>query len=154
MKQDTSTFVQLFVNHLSIVHWQIVEKHPKYKYFLIDTVLSQNVTSHGDDCMVACPSCGTENKEDARFCVNCGADLRAGGVPAERRVERREKRPRDECFGLPHGGAIFGIFIGAIIILWGLTDLLGLNIEIGTFAIIIIGLLIVAGAIYGLTRRR
>ena len=61
---------------------------------------------------------------------------------------------RDECFGLPHGGAIFGLFIGAIIIFWGLSSLLGWHIEIGTFAIIAFGLLIVAGAIYSLTRKR
>ncbi|UCB60954.1 MAG: hypothetical protein JSW72_02530 [Candidatus Bathyarchaeota archaeon] len=60
---------------------------------------------------------------------------------------------KDECFGLPYGGAIFGLFIGALIILWGLSSLFGWDIEIGTFAIIALGLLIVAGAIYGLTRR-
>lgn len=96
--------------------------------------------------MVTCAKCGTENKEDAKYCVNCGEALG--------RVERRERRPRDECFGLPYGGAIFGLFIGAIIILWGLTEIFGWEIEIWTFAIIVIGIIIVAGAIYGLTRKR
>ena len=61
---------------------------------------------------------------------------------------------RDECFGLPHGGAIFGLFIGAIIILWGLSEALGWKNELSTFAAIAIGLLIVAGAVRGLTRKR
>jgi len=61
---------------------------------------------------------------------------------------------KDECFGLPYGGAIFGLFIGVIIILWGLSSVFGWNIELGSFAIIVIGLLIVAGAIYTLTRKK
>ena len=96
--------------------------------------------------VVTCTKCGAENKEDAKYCNSCGA--------AFGQVERTQKPPRDECFGLPHGGAIFGLFIGVIIILWGLSSLFGWDIEIGTFAIIAIGLLIVAGAIYGLTRKR
>ena len=98
--------------------------------------------------MVTCTRCGSENEEDAKYCVNCGAALQ--NTSSEGRVERR---PRDECFGLPHGGAIFGLFIGAIIILWGLSEAFGWEIELWTFAMIIVGLLIVAGAIYGLTRR-
>ena len=104
--------------------------------------------------MVACPRCRRENKEGARFCVDCGAAISPEGPRFEGRVKRRERRPRDECFGLPHGGAIFGLFLGAIIILWGLSEFAGWQIEIGTFAIIIIGLLIVAGAIYGLTHKK
>jgi hypothetical protein len=61
---------------------------------------------------------------------------------------------KDECFGLPHGGAIFGLFIGVLIVLWGLSSIFGWRIELGTFAIIAFGLLIIAGAIYGLTRKR
>jgi len=96
--------------------------------------------------MVTCTKCGRENEEGATYCVNCGAALG--------RTERSEKRPRDECFGLPHGGAIFGLFIGAIIILVGLTSVFGWQIDVGSFAIIVIGILFVAGAIYALTRRR
>jgi len=99
--------------------------------------------------MVACSKCGTENKDDAKFCVSCGAAM--GLVE---RIEHRERSQRDECFGLPHGGAVFGLFIGAMIILWGLTQIFGWKVELGTYAIIIIGILIVAGAIYGITRRR
>jgi len=100
--------------------------------------------------MVYCAKCGTKNPDDAKVCTQCGASLYPRAEPT-----RRHERPREkECFGLPHGGAIFGIFIGIIIILWGLTQIFGWEVEIGTFAIIVIGILIVAGAIYGLTRRR
>ena len=95
--------------------------------------------------MAACTKCGTENVEGAKYCINCGASLG--------RMERGGRRPRDECFGLPHAGAIFGLFIGALIILWGLSEVFGWEIEIWTYAIIIIGVIMVAGAIYGLTRR-
>ena len=56
----------------------------------------------------------------------------------------------DECFGLPGGGAIFGLFIGAKIIFVELQLVLRVNINIEPFAIIIFGLLVVAGALYGL----
>lgn len=64
------------------------------------------------------------------------------------------ERTRDECFGLPRGGAIFGLFIGLIIIIVGLQQLFGWEIDVGPFAIIIVGILFVAGAIYGLSRRK
>jgi len=40
-----------------------------------------------------------------------------------------------------------------LIILWGLSEVFSWEIEIWTYAIIIIGLIMVVGAIYGLTRR-
>ena len=64
------------------------------------------------------------------------------------------RRERDECFGLPNSGAIAGIVFGMLIILWGLSTLLGWEINFMAFAVIVFGTLIVAGAIYKLTRRR
>ena len=61
---------------------------------------------------------------------------------------------RDECFELPRGGAIFGRFIGVIIIIVGLQQVFGLHINIGPFVTIMFGLLVLAGAIYGLSHRR
>jgi len=60
----------------------------------------------------------------------------------------------DECFGLPHSGVVAGIVLGIIIIIWGLSILFGWVINIMAFGAIIIGTLILAGAIYKLTRRR
>lgn len=98
--------------------------------------------------MVYCSECGTDNEEGKDYCVKCGAALH----PERGGVRRREKR--DECFGLPQGGAIFGILIGAIIILSGARELFGWNIDVGPFATIIIGILFIAGALYTLTKRK
>jgi len=107
--------------------------------------------------MVYCPKCGTQNDDAADFCVKCGASLQTGTVSSRRRERRKAEQ---ECFGLPHGGAIAGIVFGAIILIWGITMLLQqTGIIAGTFEfwyiiIIIIGILIVAGAIYKVTHSR
>ena len=106
--------------------------------------------------MVYCTKCGTKNEDTALVCVNCGATLETG-TPATRRYER--KRMEQECFGLPHGGSIVAMAIGAIIVLWGFiwlaqqTGIIAQEVEIWPFAIIIFGILMVVGAIYGLSRR-
>ena len=72
------------------------------------------------------------------------------------------RRMESECFGLPRGGAIVGIAIGTIIVLWGLITILQSTnppiIPAGNYvwpiALIVFGILIVVGAIYGLGRRR
>ncbi|MCK4633900.1 zinc ribbon domain-containing protein [Candidatus Bathyarchaeota archaeon] len=111
--------------------------------------------------MVYCSKCGTKNEEDATHCTKCGVNLE---VSREKRFERRAeewgeqfgKRAEEECFGLPHGGAISGIIFGIIILVFGFAWLTGVDIwaNIGPFMAILVGLLIVAGAIYGVTRRR
>ena len=98
--------------------------------------------------MVRCTDCGDENPDDIECCSECGSHLYAIGE------SKKNTRKKDECFGLPRGGAIFGLFIGLIIIIVGLQQVFGLDIDVGPFAIIVVGLLFAAGAIYGLTRRR
>jgi len=107
--------------------------------------------------MVYCPKCGTKNEDSAAFCVKCGANLQTGTV-ATRWAERR--RAEQECFGLPHGGTIAGIIIGVIILIFGTFLLLqetGIIVE-ATFPwyilIIVFGILILAGAVYGITRSK
>ena len=101
--------------------------------------------------MVYCTKCGTKNEEDATVCVKCQQPL---GSYQTKRHERR--RREDECFGLPHGGAIVGLIIGIIIVLWGISSFA--DIDFGEYfwpaIIIIFGTLIVAGALYTFTRRR
>ncbi len=101
--------------------------------------------------MVYCTKCGTKNEDDAVVCVNCKEPL--ASHPPTRRERRRKE---DECFGLPHGGSIAALVIGLIIILWGLTAVL--DIDFGSylwaFIIIIFGTLMVAGALYSISRRR
>ncbi len=73
------------------------------------------------------------------------------------------KSEGEECFGLPHGGAIVGLIIGIIIIIVGLSFVPGLippEIREATepyfwaIIVIVVGILIIAGAVYGLRRRQ
>ena len=62
----------------------------------------------------------------------------------------------NECFGLPNGGTIAALVFGFIIVLVGLTLFLrttyDINIDIWPLILVIIGVLILAGALY--KRRR
>jgi hypothetical protein len=107
--------------------------------------------------VVYCQKCGTKNEDTAEFCSNCGATLRTG-TDTSRRFERR--RAESECFGLPNGGAIAAVVIGLIIILWGVL-MLGEQQGwwVGGFPfwiviIVVIGVLMIAGAIYRMQKRK
>jgi hypothetical protein len=66
------------------------------------------------------------------------------------------QRQRDECFGLPYGNLIIGIIIGLILIIGGLSSIYGFQLPwqyIGSALIILIGILIIAGAIYRARRK-
>jgi len=107
--------------------------------------------------MVYCPKCGTKNEDTAEFCIKCGAGLQTGTV-ASRRLERR--KAEQQCFGLPHGGAIVGIVIGVIILLWGVSmmlqqyNIISQPFDFWYLIIIVIGVLMVAGAVYRMSRSR
>jgi len=120
--------------------------------------------------MVFCSKCGTKNEDSAKYCVKCSAKLKVSMEESlEKRIENRAeefgkraeawgenfgKRTEQECFGLPHGGTIFGLIIGFIIIFVGVSSLVDIDIEFWPLIIIIFGVLIVVGAIYSLTQRR
>ncbi len=101
--------------------------------------------------MVYCPKCGTKNEESAEFCVKCGANLKTGTVVTRWAERRKAER---ECFGLPHGGAIAGIVFGVVILIFGIFLLLqqtGVIVDASFpwyLLIIVLGVLMVAGAIY------
>jgi len=107
--------------------------------------------------MVYCPKCGTQNEDTAEYCVKCGANLQTGTY-ASRKYERR--RMEHECFGLPHGGAIAGLVIGVIILLWGISTLahqmgwMTQTFDLWYIVIIIFGVLLIVGAVYGMSRRK
>jgi uncharacterized membrane protein YvbJ len=120
--------------------------------------------------MVYCTKCGTKNEESAEFCAKCGAKLNVSreknlekriGEGAEEFGKRAEewgksfgKRAEDECFGLPHGGTIFGLILGIIIISVGISIAAGINLEIWwPLIVVIFGVLILSGAIYTLTHK-
>ena len=102
--------------------------------------------------MVYCVKCGTKNPDDAKVCAQCGAPLHP--------VKKEEECfgvEREECFGIPHGGIIVTLAIGIIIVLAGLSFLFSqiykIEIPWWPFMIIVFGILIIVGAIYGLRRR-
>lgn len=120
--------------------------------------------------MVYCTKCGAKNPDDAKTCTQCGASLYAVGEPERQRVEdecwgnRRRGEPyrrvEYECFGIPRGGAVVGFAIGIIILLAGAiylmqqANLISSNVNVWPFAVIIFGILLIIGALYGLSRRR
>jgi hypothetical protein len=101
--------------------------------------------------MVYCTKCGTKNEDDAVVCVKCKEPL-----VGHQTVRRERRRKENECFGLPHGGSIGGLVLGLIIILWGVTAVLGIDFGdyLWAFIVIIFGTLMVVGALYSITRRR
>jgi len=103
--------------------------------------------------MVYCTKCGVKNEEDAVVCVKCGAPLQKGPRPT---LTYERKRFEEECFGIPHGGAVVGLIIGIIIIIVGVSSLSGIK-DVGRYIwpliIIAFGILIIVGALYGLRRR-
>jgi uncharacterized membrane protein YvbJ len=122
--------------------------------------------------MVYCVKCGVKNSDDAKFCVKCGENLTSSqekwewerrvdawgedvGKRAEEWGKQMEREFKDECFGLPHGGAIVGIIVGIIILILGFALLANINIwsYLGPIAAIIVGILILTGVAYRLTRR-
>ena len=119
--------------------------------------------------MVVCSKCGSKNEDAAKYCVNCGANLKLSMEKSiEKRIEegaeefgrRAEvwgenfgKRAEEDCFGLPHGGTIFGIILGLIIILVGIFSIAGIDLEFWPLLIIIFGLLLFGGAVYSFFNR-
>lgn len=111
--------------------------------------------------MVYCAKCGTKNEDDATECTKCGAALQASRPERRYRSDNNcfgssERRNMEsECFGLPHGGAIIGIIFGIVIVIIGLAILSGLTIwdYLGPLIMVIVGILIVLGALYGMRRR-
>ncbi len=124
--------------------------------------------------LVYCSKCGAKNKDDAKICTKCGGTLyplsmekeierkaASIGKEIERKADtcfgpRKRRKQEEECFGLPRGGTIVGIVIGLIIIFagisWMLSHYYDISIEIWPIAVIIFGILILAGALYGMRR--
>ena len=106
--------------------------------------------------MVYCIKCGTQNDDSAQACKNCGQPL--SHLPRQTRWARKPRRHDDDmCFGhrddedmcFGHrgwGGAIVGVIIGMIILLWGVSMLLeqyyGVKVEFWPFIVIVIGMII------------
>jgi len=112
---------------------------------------------------IYCPKCGRENAEGSAYCVSCGAPLTsppAGAQYAERRPRRNDecfgRGEEQECFGLPWGGIIAALIFGGLLIFLGIGIWQGWNMEnfLGPAVMVLIGGLLVAGALYGYSKRR
>jgi len=110
--------------------------------------------------VVYCSNCGTQNPHDAKICSNCGAPLHTVGERYPGSEREHYRRVEGECFGLPNGGMIAGIIFGIIVILVGVGLYLQETGYIGNFwnilwpiIIVIFGILILLGGIYGQRRR-
>ena len=111
--------------------------------------------------LVYCQHCGQQNNDNAESCVQCGATLQARESAREVRRPGTTGHPKDdECFGLPNGDAICGVIFGGIVIIVGVSWILGWDFStlwdtlIGPYLIIIFGSLIILGAIFSSTRKK
>jgi len=91
--------------------------------------------------MVYCPKCGEQNPDGAEFCVKCGAPL------YPERSYRRDRWERNLCFGVPISRQVWGILFGLIIILWGLSEVVGLHFNFWALVAIFFGAIILTGAL-------
>ena len=119
----------------------------------------------GEKRMVYCAKCGTKNGGDAKSCKKCGEKLYPSRPREETKPKgdscfgpsKRRERHEQECFRVPRLGAIFGITIGLLIILFGVGLILSRNygtaVEIWPLAVVIFGIMVVA-AVLSASRRR
>jgi hypothetical protein len=124
--------------------------------------------------MATCPKCGSRVRDDMAFCPNCGASLRAEQTATQQtpppppryrnekaekdeRNEKREKGEKHEKRG-PYG--FIGPLIGGLVLIFiGMVAVLSIYYNVRSDVIwalffIIIGILVIIGAIYGATMAR
>jgi len=100
--------------------------------------------------MTFCAKCGTRNPDGGVACKNCGASLETGKYADD-------PPHKYECFGLTWGGAIPGIIFGLIIMMLGVSWLMGLEFwtifwrSFWGLILILIGIWIITR--YGVRRR-
>jgi len=96
--------------------------------------------------VVRCRNCGTENGEDAQYCVECGVALRPSRARGEKH-EKHEKAETDACFRPTRATRLFWLFVGLLIVLWGATELLrviyNITVELWPLIAIALGLYII-----------
>jgi len=103
--------------------------------------------------MVYCTKCGTENKEDAQYCVKCGAPLFGERRERPEKHEKEEREEREMCFG-PTLSTYWGVILGIILVIAGSFFLLQQSglipkaVEIWPLFAIIFGILIIIGVFY------
>ena len=99
--------------------------------------------------MVRCTSCGTENTEDSKFCVQCGSSLQS----------REYTVDRETCFGggpPPKIARFFVLIFGLLLVSGGVNELLefyGIRLTLWPFVLITIGIIVIYWGL-SLTKRK
>jgi len=87
--------------------------------------------------MVYCRKCGSMNDDETEYCKSCGEALH------RRRRTSRQDYDRKIWFGVPMRRNLLGLLFGVFIALWGVTELIGLNIDLWALALICFGVLLI-----------
>ena len=87
--------------------------------------------------MVYCSKCGATNDDETEYCKSCGESLHRG------RQMSRQSYVRNICFGVPVQRNLLELLFGFFIVLWGVTELIGINIDLWALALICLGVLLI-----------
>jgi hypothetical protein len=87
------------------------------------------------------------NDDDAEYCTSCSKSL------GRRRPMSRQSFDMTLCFGVPMQRNLFTILFGFFIALWGVTELIGLNLDLWALALICFGVLLILNVLKKPTRR-
>ena len=111
--------------------------------------------------MSYCPKCGNKVDDTMVFCLRCGAPLKgvpagqpASSQPYPRRNEKQEKRTNPEKPEKRERGFIGFLIGGLVLITFGLFSVLQISgyfkdtAQSWAFMLVIIGIIIIIGAIY------
>ena len=97
--------------------------------------------------MVYCSKCGAMNVDEAEYCTSCSESL------GRRRHMSRQSYDLNLCFGVPLQRNLLGLLFGFFIALWGVTELIGLNLDLWALALICFGVLLILNVLKKPTRR-
>lgn len=98
--------------------------------------------------MVYCTKCGVQNPDGSEYCTSCGAALylrSQGDASSSSDCFGGDRDWDTECFGLRRGGALFALVLGLLIVIAGISSLIGVSVLqwIAPFFVIGIGLIII-----------
>ncbi|MEM2897352.1 MAG: hypothetical protein QXG01_07295 [Candidatus Bathyarchaeia archaeon] len=99
--------------------------------------------------VVYCEKCGAKNEEGVERCVQCGNLLYASRTG-------RTKAEEEMCFGLPKplGTLVIGVFIIIIGVWLLIKEYYKIPIELWPLILILLGILVIIGAIYGIRQKK
>jgi hypothetical protein len=84
---------------------------------------------------------GEKNMEGEAF------SMKQGASPSPRMISRGYRHERDMCFGVPVGTRIWVLLFGLIIVVWGVSQLVGLDFDFWPLVAVVFGLVILVSAL-------